>query len=421
MVLVLLSSSLPVFAQQYEPLEGRTIKAIRINGLRYTPESRVRRQIVSEPGRQFSEANLRKDLEYLDRLAVFSALDARALPEEGGVAIEFNLDEISRIFPYPSIEITGESGVAIGGGVKWANPGDVPAHLSTYVQGGGTTNSETLFTSQWRLRDPLRYHTRFMWRNRFNETDNFDENAFDPQLYLGRYFSNAFSAGALIKLFSISSNQDGITNNPSNRDFLYAPGFFAAYDNRNSWFMPTRGWQNSLDVTRSFGDGEFWRADIDLRRYQPIADRHTLALFSLMTLQSGVVGVGKDIPVYADFHIGGTNSQRGWEFDSRHGKNQMLNTLEYRYTLVKPKPLRFRGLRLRAGLQLAAFGDLSTAWNEGDDFSRNFIGGGGVGLRILIPWVQMIRLDFGWGQSGESIIPHIGAFEKAYEQRKRVR
>ena len=152
----------------------------------------------------------------------------------------------------------------------------------------------------------------------------------------------------------------------------------------------------------------------------PIINRHTLALFSLLTLRTG--GVGDEIPLHQDFHIGGTNSVRGWELDSRRGKNQFLNTAEYRFTLVEPKVLGLFGLTLDVGLQFAAFADLGIAWNQSDEFKKeNFIGGYGFGLRFLVPFVNMFRFDFGFGEPGESFKVHIGAFAKPVAQRVRVR
>ena len=67
------------------------------------------------------------------------------------------------------------------------------------------------------------------------------------------------------------------------------------------------------------------------------------------------------------------------------------------------------------------FGDIGTAWDDSDQFSRNFIGGGGVGLRVLMPVLEMLRFDFGFGQANRSVVSHIGVREKALEQRLRVR
>ena len=73
------------------------------------------------------------------------------------------------------------------------------------------------------------------------------------------------------------------------------------------------------------------------------------------------------------------------------------------------------------GLQLAAFADLSTAWDRGADFTRNMIGGAGFGIRLIIPILDMIRLDFAFGQSGQGILSHFGLREKADYERLRVR
>jgi outer membrane protein assembly factor BamA len=107
------------------------------------------------------------------------------------------------------------------------------------------------------------------------------------------------------------------------------------------------------------GCDDFWRVHFDVRRFQPLADRHTLAVFSLTTLQLGTVGVG--IPIYQDFHFGGTNSLRGWGLESTSGKNQFINTLEYRYDLMAPKARSLFGVSFYLGLQVSLSGDLGIA------------------------------------------------------------
>ncbi|MFQ5825574.1 MAG: BamA/TamA family outer membrane protein, partial [bacterium] len=145
------------------------------------------------------------------------------------------------------------------------------------------------------------------------------------------------------------------------------------------------------------------------------------ALFSLTTLRIG--DVGTDIPLHQDFHIGGTNSVRGWDISSeRSGRNQWIGSAEYRVTIMQPKVLSALGLTVDIGLQVALFGDLGIAWNNSDQFDAdNFIGGYGFGLRFLVPFVNMFRFDFGFGEPGEGFRIHIGAFEKPVAQRFRVR
>jgi outer membrane protein assembly factor BamA len=123
-----------------------------------------------------------------------------------------------------------------------------------------------------------------------------------------------------------------------------------------------------------------------------------------------------------DFSLGGTNSIRGWNKGVEQGKNQFINTVEYRFTFWGPKSWSIRGVNAYLGLQLAFFGDLGLAWNRSGEFrADNFIGGCGFGLRLLIPFLDVVRVDFAWGQEGTGLHRHIGLGEKPVEQRKRVR
>jgi outer membrane translocation and assembly module TamA len=73
-------------------------------------------------------------------------------------------------------------------------------------------------------------------------------------------------------------------------------------------------------------------------------------------------------------------------------------------------------------MHICFFGDLGIAWDEADQFkSHNFIGGFGVGVRLLLPIVGVTRLDVGWGQKGQGIALHVGAYEKPVMARMRVR
>ena len=124
------------------------------------------------------------------------------------------------------------------------------------------------------------------------------------------------------------------------------------------------------------------------------------------------------MPSYADYAIGGENTVRGWDFAARRGKNQFINTIEYRYAAVPTRSFRVFGINLYGGLSLAAFSDFGTAWDQADGFSDGFIGGGGIGLRLFVPYVNMIRLDL---SVGNGVHGALGINEKAVAQRNRVR
>ncbi len=120
--------------------------------------------------------------------------------------------------------------------------------------------------------------------------------------------------------------------------------------------------------------------------------------------------------------LGGGNSVRGWELGSRRGRNQLIGTAEYRYVAIPVRPFSVAGINLYAGLQVAAFADLGLAWN--DDLDRraaSAIDGYGVGLRLQVPFVDLIRIDVAWGEPGEGAFAYFGVGLKAARQRQRVR
>ena len=167
------------------------------------------------------------------------------------------------------------------------------------------------------------------------------------------------------------------------------------------------------------GPADYWRTNLDLRGFWSPWTRHTLAFFSFSTATSGTVGV--EIPEWDDFHIGGTNTVRGWTFDARKGKNQAIGSVEYRFLAIEPQLFQLAFLKMDVGMQLAAFWDAGTAWNTDKRPDDNFITGAGVGVRLLIPAVDMLRFDFGIGEPSVSVTVHIGSNSKARAQRNRVR
>ena len=99
---------------------------------------------------------------------------------------------------------------------------------------------------------------------------------------------------------------------------------------------------------------------------------------------------------------------------------QFINSVEYRYAAIPLRAVKILGWRVRTGLELAAFTDFGSLWDEWSDFDR-FIGGGGAGARVLLPGVGRLRLDVAWGQSGSGVQFAVDFGEKAVKQRLRVR
>lgn len=404
--------------------EGLTIREIRVEGLEYTREAIVRAQLLSEVGEPYSAERVEHDRERLDRLAIFSSIEIVPEIEGDQVDLVIAVAETARWVPFPAFSFVEENGVSAGAGLKASSLFGRAISASLDVRLGGQQELEFLLDSRWGLRDRYWYGGEVHARRRTNELDHFEEDAIEGEVRGGLQFGRSLRVGGRLEFLTVNADIPEATLNDSATESTPGIGLIAAYDTRDLWSNPSRGWLNRFTVTRFGGflggAGDFTKTVVNVQRYHPLADKHTLAAASFSTFHTGEVGV--DIPIYRDIHLGGTNSIRGWsDLRARDGKNQFINTLEYRYDLVKPKPFKVFGQNFYGGLKLAVFGDIGTVWNRSDQFSKNFIGGVGVGLRVVVPFIQMIRLDLAYGESGQGLVPHFGIREKAFYHPRRVR
>ena len=403
---------------------GPPLTEIRFEGLGYTKESIVRRQMASKVGQAYTEELARQDWKNLDRLGIFSSIHFDVEPDDNreneGIVLTVTVTEINPYTPSVKIGITDENGLSFGLGASSANLFGRALKANASFNVGGEEGVKFGIRSPWYPGRRPQYKVDFSWQIRDNNLDDFRENAITLESLIQTNVSGNGRLGAFFLYYSIGSDTDGVTLDPDNRDEVPLLGAFVGLDSRNSAENPTSGWLVYVDGGRVlWGSANYWRGNIDVRAFYSPWNRHTLAFFTFTTWTTGVIGV--DIPIWDDFHIGGTNSVRGWTFDARVGQNQSLSTIEYRYILLPPELVQISFLKMDMGLELAAFWDGGTAWYQDRPVADQIIGGLGLGIRLLLPSVSMLRFDFGVGESGAAITLRIGSNSKAVAQRQRVR
>jgi outer membrane protein insertion porin family len=416
-------TALPAFPQPSEPSPpcGAPVKAIELSPpLQYTDDSTVLRALVSRVGNPHCEGNLALDRERLDRLGFFSEAKLETVPEDDGLALKVTLVETAPYLPNVGVGHTEENGVAAGPGLKALNLARTGITLSAGTRFGGWTQAYLNFSNPSIPGGHWSYDVLFAYQDREDTLNGFQRKTLNTTGFLGKTIGETHTLRGVFQLSSTKSDQDGITLSDTNRDVIPYLGAEWTYDSRDLWSNPHRGWHNTFDVRKAFGAASFWRLQADLRTYVPLADRHTLAVLSLTNWHSGELGV--DFPTYLQSYVGGTNSVRGWELGARSGQNEMLNTVEYRYQLMKRRTWKVWKVAGYVGLELAVFGDLGIAWTEGRQFAaNNFIGGYGGGLRLIVPWVSEIRLDFAAGEPGGGVRFQFGFGPKAVAQKAAAR
>jgi len=414
--------------QSLAPWQGRTVRAIELVGAKVTREKVIRREIHTTIGAPLDLEMLGDDVVRLDNLNIFSDVRVEAAAEgSDGVRLGFVLKESPSFIPLVAFVYTEENGFSVGPGLSALNLAGQAITVSARAYFGGTTQYWGNLSWPWVWgRNHNSIGLFVARRERPDELRGFEERSDEFTPELGRYLGDHGRAALAFSYFRMRSDVDGITLSDDNDDSLLRLGLKLGLDTRDSWRDPRAGWQNELQLwhTGGFlgGDGDFWSVNLDLRRWIPTTARQKLLLSGLVSLQSGAYGV--DVPAYLDYRIGGANSVRGYPVrlgEQLFGKNQMLGTAEYSFTLLPLRRWDFWKLSFRLGAELALFGDVGVVWNEPEELGwRRTRGGLGAGFRILVPGSEMTRLDLGWSPEGGFQF-HFAAWSKPTAQRARLR
>ena len=414
---------LPAYAQSppvvaFVSAPGALVASIDVTGVRRISASIVIDQMISAVGEPFDAANLARDEWAIERLGVFSRIEVQPRNTSAGVALDVAVVEILPVMPYVSIKVSDQNGTSGGPGIRTVSFRGRPLKLALAMRFGAAQGIDFIGTTPWFTRQPRWTEFSFLQSNRPDSVNDFRENATELTVYRGTRLGNHTRIGALANLFTLGSDTDGKTIAGDNRDVTFRLGGLLRYDTRDETANASTGWWNEIEVGRTFGDGTRWTADVDIRRFQPIGPRQTAVLTGLLSLQSG--DVGTDVPVYRQFALGGANTIRGWDVGENGGQHQLITTAEYRLDLIETRPFTVFGARFFGGVQLAAFGDLGSAWGD-SSFDAGLIKGGGIGLRLIVPYVNVIRFDFAFGEPGAGMRGHFGLDEKSVAARMRIR
>ena len=412
---------------QVGELAGRRVVEIELLGYRHTRVHVIRRELRTRVGQPLGQATLAADLQRLENLDIFSSVRVQLVAEGAdAVRVFYHLRELPPVVPYITYDVTDQDGWSFGPAVKSVNLFGRDIFLAGYALFGGRTSYLLDLTHPWMFGDHVSLDLDASHIVRQNDFDGFEETSTEFTPRLGTWLGDHSRASVALSYLRFESDLPGHTLSATDIDNLLRVGGSVGYDSRDDWSNPTHGWWAEAQVWKTGGilpgDADFWTLNLDGRRFQPASLGHTLVLSSLLTLQSG--RIDRDLPQYMDYHLGGANSLRGYTVDDLghdlFGKQQLLTTVEYRVPLVAPTEITLFGMSADLGLGGTLFVDGGLAWTAAEDFDleRARVGVGG-GLRLLLPAVDMTRLEVGYSKRGWAI--HFASFSKMRAQRLRLR
>ncbi len=308
--LVCLCGNQNLFSQKLKDVQfGEILKEIRISGARVTDTDIITRELASKVGEPYTKENAEKDYARLDNLDIFSKLEIHPVEEQDGIVLNIDVREITPYLPFFTWEVTDENGFAGGPGLQSVNFLGRDVFVTGLARFGGATNFGLFIQNPWIAGNHLSYTLEVNQRDRANDLDDINEISTEIDLRISSYLGEHGRIGGGFSFLSIKSDSAGLLLSDDNRDNLPTFSFFAGYDNRDLWSNPHRGGWNEIELSKGGGflgaDNDYWALNVDIRRYIPLINRHTLALFSLLTLRTG--DVGDVISPVEDFYSAGTN------------------------------------------------------------------------------------------------------------------
>jgi outer membrane protein assembly factor BamA len=409
---------LAAFAQAADPLEGLPIREVRITGLRHVASESVERHLGTRVGQPYRRAAIEAARRRLDELRLFAsiAFDPQLVNE--GVTLHVAVTETLRLLPFVVVRVTDENGLSAGPGLRAINLLGRESQASVAMRFGGevgvsaSVDRTTVSPGTWARHLGVSHNTRE------NSLYGFDEAATTADGRFALNWGQGLRTGASADLLVIGVDESATAEGRT--DVIPTLGAFLTWDGLDSATNPRTGTWGEVEVNRRMHDAASWTFILDGRRFQRLSARQGIGLFSLATFQTGAVGDG--LPDYLQFDLGGANSVRGWSLGSRRGRHQWIGTAEYSFVLRPLQAFSVAGVNLYAGVQLAAFADLGWTSNDGADPAKaSAIDGYGLGLRFLVPFVDLVRLDVAWGEPGRGATAYFGVALKAARQRQRVR
>jgi outer membrane protein insertion porin family len=405
----------------YEIQEGNKsfIEKIEIKGNTKTKDRVIRRELAVAPGEVFDMVRVKRSRQRLEGTQFFERVDTRAEPTDvpdrknlvvavderntGNVALGAGFNSVDSILGF--LEYTQGNfdlfnpPYFMGGGQKMRLRAQVGAKRQDY---------ELTFVEPWFLGKKLSFSSDLYHRElRFvSRRDFYDERRTGARFGLTRALGSDFLIGGVsytienIGIFDVPTNAPPAIQEEEGDRLVSKIGLLLAYDTRNSVMLPDRGQRTEFRTELAGGplgaDTDFYKLELTTHWFfKGLFEGHVLEV-------AGGVGAveryddSERVPLFDRWFLGGINSLRGYRYrdvgpkqdgEPIGGKTYWIGSLEYSVPIIE---------RLR----FAVFYDIGMVYPDAFSFEQNgetgfYNDNWGVGVRLNIPHLGPLRLDYG--------------------------
>jgi outer membrane protein insertion porin family len=406
------------------------VEQINIRGNIKTKDKVIRRELAIAPGEVFDMVRVKTSKQRLEGLDYFDKVEMEPEPTDPPIAGHKNLDVNVEEKDTGKFTLgAGFSSVDALVGFAEISQGNFDLFHPPYFTGGGQKlrlfvqlgterqDYELSFIEPWFLNRKLSLGVD-LYRHQldFESPNNlFDESRTGMRLSLTRALGSDFLIGSVsYTIEDVGITLNNVTNatiapggipptirNEAGDHLFHRFGASLAYDTRNSTKLPNHGQRTELDPEFDVGETTYYKLEAKTAWYFPgLFKGHVLEANGRAGVASSL-GSG-DVPFYDRYYLGGLYSLRGFKFrnispresDSSGtydepvgGDSYWFGSLEYSIPILE----KDNGPSLR----FALFYDAGAVGAESYSFSGNFDDDYGLGLRLDIPHLGPLRLDYG--------------------------
>lgn len=374
---------------------------ITVRGNTKTVDKVIRRDIKLAEGDVYKASEIRKGLRRLRKLGIFKDVNITTVPtaQEDVLDLEVKVEEM----PTGALQFGGgySSLHGVVGMVSLSERNLFGRAIRAYIRAtlGGEMSEFALGASDPRFLD-TQYSLGFDLYNETYEYSTYDYRVTGGDIAVGKELTDELRVDLVYKyerqrVFHITEDASDYIKSYAGVTRTSKATLSFNYWTLNDFYIPTKGWDNTLSVTNAGGplggDVDFVKAILSLSYFRPVWRD---LVFNLR----GKVGIieeygGGRIPLGERFYVGGLRTLRGFEYGmagpvDENGEplgalKMFVMNFEFLYPLSK-----------ELGLRGAVFYDVGKGFDHWGDITplRHAVG---AGIRWYSP-VGPIRIDWGY-------------------------
>ena len=367
------------------------VKRIEIEGSRRTKTYIIERELLTRPNAPLDENTLQQDELRLRNLGIFSDVWLTYTVEDDSAVVNILVAERLAIVPFPLMSYTELDGWSYGGGIYYKNFSGRNRRLKSFCLFGAAAQYYFGLKDPWIAGYRISLNTEIANIVRDHPYEDFQQTEKYFFAEIGKRWGYQKWGLVKIGIRRVESDITGITLTNYKYDDIPYILLTGIYDSRDLWANPSRGWrllgkvgQNGIPNQRP----DFRYFYFSAAKFLPIEWGRTLGLMASFAEKNG------HLPAYERLYFGGVYSVRGLKPNYDRGTRIFLTGMEYRFDILHPTTILSN---FDLGLGGTVFLDGGTVWGDGKEFEdAGFHHGFGFGLRLLMPFVEVIRVDVGW-------------------------